>query len=650
MKPQLRFETLLTSGCLTGDASPLPDLLGSPNLQNKTAFYLDEHDEIFEGYGKVKNSFPYCHYTAYRRNTEPLQLPCAILENNFLRAVFLPTLGGRLWQLTDKATGRELLYTNDVIRPSNLAIRNAWFSGGVEWNISLIGHTPFTMDPLFTARLQSSSGNPVLRMYEYERVRGVAWQMDFWLDEQDTFLNCRMRIHNETDEVVPMYWWSNMAVPEYSGGRVVVPAKEAYTNRTDSVHKVPVPLVDGIDISRYNNIPSQVDYFFKPLPGHSRFIANLGTDGYGLLQRSTEKLQSRKLFSWGNNDASRRWQEFLTQDAGPYVEIQAGLGQTQYGCLPLAPHTAWEWLEQYGAVQLGGDIANADFSALAQQIETALEQSGTTTCELENILTSTRPMAKTKAEEIIFHGGGWGALANLCRKRQGLSVLSSHLEFGSPQTEQLQWIQLLDEGTLPCPDALEPPKSFTADPFLLGLLHKAADGGDAANWYAHYLLGAGLSASGKQLQALERFERSLSLAPNPWAYHGIAAARLLLEEKEAAAHAMLEGLKLCHHLAYVKEGLRILLAADTPQQLLEILPSFPREITQDSRVMLFTIVALHRLGRHWEAYELLTSGQGLEVADLREGEDSLGPLWLALYRELYQDEAPLPHHFNFYSL
>ena len=74
----------------------------------------------------------------------------------------------------------------------------------------MIGHSPFTTAPLFTAVLEYE-GTPVLRMYEYERIRRVTYQMDFWLGEEDKFLNARMRIKNDTDEVVPMYWWSNIA-------------------------------------------------------------------------------------------------------------------------------------------------------------------------------------------------------------------------------------------------------------------------------------------------------------------------------------------------------------------------------------------------------------------------------------------------------
>ena len=79
----------------------------------------------------------------------------AVLENDYLKAVFLPAFGGRLWELWDRTTGENLLYTNDVIRFSNLAVRNAWFSGGVEWNIGIIGHTPLTTDALYVAQTQT---------------------------------------------------------------------------------------------------------------------------------------------------------------------------------------------------------------------------------------------------------------------------------------------------------------------------------------------------------------------------------------------------------------------------------------------------------------------------------------------------------------
>ena len=88
-------------------------------------------------------------------------------------------MGGKLWSLYDKVAGRELLFANPVARPAYLAVRNAWCSGGVEWNCGICGHTPLTCDTLFTATLTGDQGEPILRMYEYERIRGVVYQMDF---------------------------------------------------------------------------------------------------------------------------------------------------------------------------------------------------------------------------------------------------------------------------------------------------------------------------------------------------------------------------------------------------------------------------------------------------------------------------------------
>ena len=105
-------------------------------LQNKLEFYLDEDDELYEGYGRCQTSYPYRQYTCYSRELRETEVKTAVLENDYLKAVFLPEYGGRLWSLTDKERGRELLYTNDVLRFCNLAVRNAWFSGGVEWNLA----------------------------------------------------------------------------------------------------------------------------------------------------------------------------------------------------------------------------------------------------------------------------------------------------------------------------------------------------------------------------------------------------------------------------------------------------------------------------------------------------------------------------------
>lgn len=408
MKPTLTFETLELPVAELSPESSAPDLMGEKILQNQLTFDLEEGDDIHPGYGRVENSYPYRQFNTYTRTLTKQKVDTAVLENRHLRAVFLPGYGGRLWSLEDKAAGRDLLYTSDVLQFSNLAVRNAWFSGGVEWNIGIIGHNPFTTAPLYTARLEEK-GVPVLRMYEYEQVRGVCYQMDFWLGEEDKFLNCRFKIINENSGVTPMYWWSNIAVPEYEGGRVVVPAEKAYTLKNMCVYKTDIPVVNGVDVTAYNDIPTSIDCFFDIPEAAPKFIANLDRGGWGLLQRSTGRLVSRKLFCWGNQPASDHWQEFLTQKAGRYVEIQAGLAKTQYGCLPMPPHSEWEWVEQYGPVQLDPALLKETHRRRYEAIEDQQAAEGAVE-KMERLLEDTASMARRKAR-LVRPGSAAGALA-----------------------------------------------------------------------------------------------------------------------------------------------------------------------------------------------------------------------------------------------
>ena len=421
---KLVFETKRMKVAELGEESSVPDLFGELTTQNSLVFDLDEDDEIYEGYGKVNSAFPYRQLNGYTRELHEKDVKTAVLENEYLKAVFLTEYGGRLWELWDKKTGKNLLYTNDVLRFSNLAIRNAWFSGGVEWNLGIIGHNPLTTEPLYVAKTQTDEGDPVLRMYEYERIRGVIWQMDFWLEEACPYLNCRMRIVNDSNQVIPMYWWSNMAVPEYEGGRLVVPAKEAFTAVGTNGFKVEIPFVNGIDVTDYKKIPTSIDYFFHIPKEEPKYIANIAPDGYGLLQFSTPRLQGRKLFSWGNIDASDRWQEFLTEDAGRYVEIQAGLGKTQYGCIPMAPHTAWEWMERYGAVDLGAGACEQSHEWRYEKVTEELKANQ----EIEKLkkrLEETKGLAKKQAK-LVQAGSGYGTFA-ICESVRNIKEVETFL-------------------------------------------------------------------------------------------------------------------------------------------------------------------------------------------------------------------------------
>src|SRR5690625_6101414 len=169
--------------------------------------------------------YPYLLQDGYDRRRHPTELDSLVLDNGILRATFLPGMGGRLWSLVDVATGRDLVYVNSCVQPANLALRNAWVAGGVEWNLGTKGHSVHTMAPLHAARVEGPDGAPRLRMWELDRIRRVVFQIDAWLPAGGRGLHVYVRIENPNEHAVPVYWWANAGVRQRPDLRVAAPAR-----------------------------------------------------------------------------------------------------------------------------------------------------------------------------------------------------------------------------------------------------------------------------------------------------------------------------------------------------------------------------------------------------------------------------------------
>src|SRR5699024_2339485 len=257
-------------------------------------------------------------------------------------------------------------------QPAHFGLRNAWVAGGVEWNIGTIGHTVLTAEPLHTVEVVGPDGEPVLRMYEYERLRGVVYQLDFRLPHDSAVLLVHVRLVNPTDVDVPMYWWSNIAVPEARDVRVLCPADRAWKfDYSGVVNSVPVPGPE--DLTYTTRAQDAADYFFDVTASTQPWIAAVDGSGSGLGQVSTERLRGRKLFCWGTGAGGEHWQEWLSGADAPYLEIQAGLARTQLEHLRMPAGETWEWVEAYGRVRTDADLAHgADWSAARTEGEAAV--------------------------------------------------------------------------------------------------------------------------------------------------------------------------------------------------------------------------------------------------------------------------------------
>lgn len=165
---ELRIEEFTMPAGRLGPENPLPPLRQLARTHGEVQVHesVPEEARRYLGYGLDTGLLPYGIQDDYGRDRLERAFRVAVLENSRFKATFLLELGGRLWSLVHKPSGRELLYRNPVFQPANLAVRNAWFSGGVEWNCSIQGHTPFTCSPVHAAIIESPDGTPVLRILE----------------------------------------------------------------------------------------------------------------------------------------------------------------------------------------------------------------------------------------------------------------------------------------------------------------------------------------------------------------------------------------------------------------------------------------------------------------------------------------------------
>lgn len=659
MKSTLKKIKLTIPAAKMNGTSSLPAVSQLNFWHRKGDTNLPEEDGLFIGYGHVPSPFPYRMQDMYTRELYDTKIGAVVLENDRLKAVFLPEWGGKLMSLFDKEANRELLSVNPVIRPCNLAIRNAWTSGGVEWNCGIFGHNVHTCDTLFTTETALDDGTPVLRMYEFERIRQVVKQMDFFIPEDSHFLFARMRIINPLYEVVPMYWWSNIAVPETDGCRVIVNADSSYVAE-NNISLVNIPEHDGFDATRPQSIPNAMDHFYKIPEKARKYEAQLDKGGYGLIQTSTSLLKGRKLFAWGNGPGGDRWQEYLTVDGADtrYTEIQAGLGYTQYECVPMPPKTTWEWLEAYGAMQadpekVHGDDWQAAKADVAQRLDSMISEN-----TLEEMLEKTRPMAKAAAPEKPFYtGSGWCALENIRRGMAGAELIAPHLDFGTVGEEQKDWLMLLEHGTMGEHNPEDVPSSWMLQDEFIRAMRDAVNSEDADNWYTHLQLGMALIAKGGELlSAYEHLEKSYNLKKSAWAMYGMATVAMQCQDnKSAAEKAMAASEMLPTDASLAKDALSKLNEVNMSHEVIELAAKLDRKLLDIGRIKLYVIIANIKLGNLDCAEKMFFENGGLVIADTREGETIITNVYLDLEeakalrdgKKFSRNEADVPAVFNY---
>ena len=627
-----------------GKENPMPDI---KNISYIHAGYeltdkITSEESLHIGKGMISTMLPYKIQDGYNRNRKMKEFNAVVLENKFLKATFLPELGGRLWSLYDKQLKKDLLYVNPVFQPGNLALRNAWFSGGVEFNVGIKGHNPLTCSPMHCEIVNTKKGE-ILNLYEFERIREVSYSISAYLPEDSGVLYLKMRIENMSEKEKYMYWWSNIAVDETPDTRVIVPADETFVSSYLADHyvvdKTSVPVSDGVDITYPRNVAMSQDYFYKLRNDSAKWIATAEKDGTGLLQCSTDFLKGRKMFIWGMGQGGRNWSDFLSAGGNPYIEIQAGILNTQLEHIKMPGKTEWEWTESYcGLCGNSEKLHSSDWKEAVGEVQDCIQKAGV---NFEADLPFDDEVISRKT---IMHGSGWGSLENQIRPYS----ISRHFEYSNCNDENTQqWFELISSGRLPDHEPDKEPESYVVGEYWEKLLSNITD----KSWYEHLQLGVIKYAAGKTDESFKQWQMSLDKCKSCWAYRNIAM--LYKNEYDDMEKAFLY-MKKAYELnptnrALCTEFAMICTQTGNDDAWINAYSSMPQELKELGRLKLYLAVAYMSKGLLRDAAEIIN--EDFEMADIKEGELSVSAIWTELYGKLDGENAeilhPLPKKLDF---
>jgi tetratricopeptide (TPR) repeat protein len=292
-----------------------------------------------------------------RIDTEPRDVSwkAVHIENEFVRFMVLPEIGGRIHVGLDKLNQYDFFYRQNVIKPALVGLAGPWISGGVEFNWPQ-HHRPATFMPVEVEIERGNDGSVTVWCSDHDPMSHLKGMHGLCLRPGKAYLELRVRLYNRTTDTQTFLWWANVATRVHEKYQSFFPkdihfvedhAKRAITEfplshgtyygidyGARALHGVPEEekpsnfIPDGSyppnDLSWYANIPVPTSYMIAGSRGDF-------AGGYdhmrnaGLLHFANHHVSpGKKQWTWGNHEFGYAWDRSLTDSDGPYIELMAG--------------------------------------------------------------------------------------------------------------------------------------------------------------------------------------------------------------------------------------------------------------------------------------------------------------------------------------
>jgi hypothetical protein len=281
--------------------------------------------------------FPYTSYGETAPTPVPRAFRMVVLENEFLRVEVAPELGGRVYSLHDKRIGKDVLFSNPVVKPVRILPVWGFISGGIEFNFP-IAHSPTSIDTVGCATGQSGEYG-FIRVGEREARTGMEWVVELGLVSGSPVLVQRTALRNRTGQAHPWMMWTICAVRSTVDTEFVHPPHRVLVHD----HRVIESEWPGDGLNWNRNFREMTALFWKPgsAPAFGAFHHDLG---FGLMHLAEPaQLPGKKIWTYGFG-RHRSWGVASTEGDLCYVEIESGplLDQSEKPLFPSGREQRYE--------------------------------------------------------------------------------------------------------------------------------------------------------------------------------------------------------------------------------------------------------------------------------------------------------------------
>jgi len=349
-------EDIVIPTYLAGDPEPNP------------MFYFGRASQGAEG-----RIYPYPLYDKLTGNKQDKTYKMVYLENEYVKIGIMPEIGGRIFEGVDKTNGYDFFYRQHVIKPALIGLIGAWISGGVEWNIPH-HHRASTFIPVQHLLEENKDGSKTIWVGELEVRHRMRWAVGYTLRPGRSYLETSLRILNRTPVVNTILCFANVAVHTNENYQVIFPPSTQYATHHSKRQFTAWPIATGrygggdftggVDVSWYKNHISSNSMFawnyeddFFAGYDHGKKAGTMSVADHHIVP-------GKKLWTWGNGPNGRMWDDILTDEDGPYIELMVGAysdNQPDYSWMQ--PYEVKSFKEYWYPFRDIGGVKNANLDA-----------------------------------------------------------------------------------------------------------------------------------------------------------------------------------------------------------------------------------------------------------------------------------------------